>query len=719
MKAYSLSILPLLTAGLCAQAMQGTAKIADLNKDFAVVQREDGILFGLGSHYTTRFLDDRVEFVPHTPTAPNEQTLVLRARDVTRGTRTSRIRDAAPATHEGRIASYDRGAVTETYEVRAEGLEQSFVFHELPEGEGDLVVSVECETPMSVQQTGLNRVEMRNDFGGVDIHGVFGIDALGNRTEGSLSYEKGSLQLRLPGSFVREAVLPLTVDPMINPTIVSSGWMPFSDLARDVALGSDLLIYTNRITVASVEVRGFFVPGGGVLIRAAADVANVSVADNRARTAYVVAWDELFVTNIFGTFRALRVRALRDPATLGAVTTVVSSTSISYTDPKLSSNMVAGDARIMMLSKTSQFGAPAAELRTVTLSASLGATVSTAVTIANNVGVLGIAPSGGAANDYLLGMSIGIAAPYQTIFQHFGIDLAPISPSRPLPGSSSADTVIAIDGDAKNAYAYLLRADIGYLVQISYDQRNGAMILGDLIPAVGGFYATLDSLNVAVTPDSVVQAQSVLYTTRCTSSHVGPCTQNRFQIRTRHGCQTCEPNVDLGLSGTIGLIRPSAYGDSDPAHAELIKMYWMDSSSSSVWGADIRPDDGTFTDLGGGCGGLTARVRAECAHIGGEQYSALLLDLPRSTNSWLVLNTQRRDMGGCGSCVLVPELSSAVVVGPLTASNDGTVQVGFTIPNLQALVGLHVYQQWAVDLRSPPCANLPFALSNALDVQIQ
>ncbi len=41
----------------------------------------------------------------------------------------------------------------------------------------------------------------------------------------------------------------------------------------------------------------------------------------------------------------------------------------------------------------------------------------------------------------------------------------------------------------------------------------------------------------------------------------------------------------------------------------------------------------------------TARVRAECAHIGGEQYSALLLDLPRSTNSWLVLNTQRRDMG--------------------------------------------------------------------------
>jgi len=73
------------------------------------------------------------------------------------------------------------------------------------------------------------------EFGGVTIGQVVGIDGNGDRATGSMQYEDGVLELRLPQSFVDGAALPLVLDPMIGSEIAIGSSSTYHQHSPDVA----------------------------------------------------------------------------------------------------------------------------------------------------------------------------------------------------------------------------------------------------------------------------------------------------------------------------------------------------------------------------------------------------------------------------------------------------------------------------------------------------
>lgn len=209
-------VLPLLLGGLCAQHQLSPAQVVAMEQRFAVVQREPAGLWGFGARYRALFVADHVEFLTCTAAAPAPLQIALRPTAAGRGTTRQPLPAAAPI-EQGLAVRYHRGTVVEVYDVRPQHMEQSFVFHELPAGEGDLVVDLKLDTALPLLSVATDRLEFGDEHGGVVINGVVGIDAEGDRVPGSLSFEGGVLSLRLPAAFVQTAALPLVLDPLLSP----------------------------------------------------------------------------------------------------------------------------------------------------------------------------------------------------------------------------------------------------------------------------------------------------------------------------------------------------------------------------------------------------------------------------------------------------------------------------------------------------------------------
>ncbi len=190
-------------------------------------QLHDGAVLGGGRTYMARFDDRGIEFTPaFGRAAPHNTPLRFSLAEVRRdGASLPVAADVAPAPDSAsRRVDYDRGAFVERYALREDGVEQSFVFDQLPPGNGDLVVRgrVECELPATADAGGL-----RFDLAGVGhfrIGKVTGVAADGARAEGALRLtEGGIIELSLPEAFVRDAALPLTLDPLFGGVFAPRG----------------------------------------------------------------------------------------------------------------------------------------------------------------------------------------------------------------------------------------------------------------------------------------------------------------------------------------------------------------------------------------------------------------------------------------------------------------------------------------------------------------
>lgn len=277
------------------------------------LQTEDGVLWGIGPDYKVRFLEDGVEFTPALG-ARAPRNLPLRFRMLAVGRRGTGARlDVSPAvsparTAEGLRVRYRRGTVSEDYELRVEGVEQSFVFDVLPEGEGDLVVLGRIETELPAQARAAGAAELRLEspgIGGVRIGAVAGIDADGRRAAGTLALDGGMLELALPAAFVDTASLPLVLDPLIGTTLtIGSGG---DDEAPDVSVmqNNGLAVWSRRFSNGDLDLRGQRLQTNGTLLGSVFSIrANTTlisetprVAAVPARTRWVVVWREGTGTN--------------------------------------------------------------------------------------------------------------------------------------------------------------------------------------------------------------------------------------------------------------------------------------------------------------------------------------------------------------------------------------------------------------------------------------
>lgn len=304
-------------------------------------------LFGFGRDYAARFDARGLEFTPALgAAAPQTQRLRFTLESIVHGKTPFALEPAVAPQREGRYARYPRSAdVTERYEVRADGVEQSFVFARLP-GSGELVVRGRLATELAASVDGDGVAFLAPGLGGVAFGGVLGIDALGRTAKGSLRVVDGMLELRLPGSFVDGAALPLVLDPLIG-TRRDVNNAATDDSAVDVAFDAtsytDLFVWERSFSANEVHVYGrtyarltgaygaeFLIAGGANVRCTTAAVANHNPSDR-----FVVVWAESL--GLFGTSK-LYLRPISATGTVGASTQVPVTGGSSNYEPDLSGN---------------------------------------------------------------------------------------------------------------------------------------------------------------------------------------------------------------------------------------------------------------------------------------------------------------------------------------------------------------------------------------------
>ena len=160
---------------------------------------------------------------------------------------------------DGFWCSYDLGPVTERYEVRDEGVEQSFVVRERPPA-GDLVVTGEVTTPLRLPATAANHGPLSLCLpDGTPVVGygaAFAIDARGVKTPITTATEGNRIVLRVAAEVVAGATFPLVIDPLVGSTLVGLGSIEVTDVdvlyeQQTPAAGQAGMWYTWTIEVAA------------------------------------------------------------------------------------------------------------------------------------------------------------------------------------------------------------------------------------------------------------------------------------------------------------------------------------------------------------------------------------------------------------------------------------------------------------------------------------
>ncbi|MBL8750339.1 MAG: hypothetical protein JNK78_14340 [Planctomycetes bacterium] len=202
-------------------------------------------VWAVGRDYKVGFADG-VQFVPYIGRtdgpAPSWRwrTKSARVGELELATAASRF------SHGEWRAEYDLGGVVEAYDVRPEGVEQTFVLRDRPRSTGDLVIRGAVDSVLRAQQSdgAWSFVDERGTER-VRYGAATAVDAFGNRRAMSTTFVDGGLELRLDGAWLAGAAFPVVVDPLVAAVTVANG-QPVGDVvvAHD-PLGTKNLWFAN------------------------------------------------------------------------------------------------------------------------------------------------------------------------------------------------------------------------------------------------------------------------------------------------------------------------------------------------------------------------------------------------------------------------------------------------------------------------------------------
>lgn len=213
-----------------------------------------GVTYGLwaaGGDYKASF-DGGMTFVPYLGEAyPHNQPWRWRTLSVRVGEH--ELATAAPALrHCEYRAEYGLGDVVEAYDVRDEGLEQTFVIERRPRSSGELIVRGAIDSALRGDAAPAAHQDLvfRDDGGTALVRygKAFAIDAAGRTAPMTSELQGNEITLRLPGSWLADATFPVVVDPLLSVFSTTSG-APIAgmDLVREPALNAgNLWLATTR-----------------------------------------------------------------------------------------------------------------------------------------------------------------------------------------------------------------------------------------------------------------------------------------------------------------------------------------------------------------------------------------------------------------------------------------------------------------------------------------
>jgi len=708
-------------AALAAQAsgrQEQLAPPADLGRACGV-SAQDGELWGLGPDYKVRFLSDGFAFTPALgPKAPRNLPLRFAVDCIGRQRAGEPLRAtpiaAAEIERDDHTVRYRRGPVTETYELRPEGMEQSFTFASLPPGGGDLVVRGTIATELSLAE---GRAGDALDFsfpglGGVRIGAVTGLDARGARTPGTVAWVDGAVELRLPAAFVDRAVLPLVLDPLIGTTLgVASGG---DDSEPDVAAydgpsaGTEyLVVWTRTFSSGDVDIRAQRVADDGTLeggligVRTSAALRSDQprAASVALRGRYVVVWREASGAN------PAYVAACSIDAATGSVSAAIQvvAGADAFQLPDVGGDAFdLGDQAIAVWENASQHRIEACRL-TVATSGALSASGRSILSGSDLHAAPSIAQDGGEPGRYLVAWETTT----RTAFAVSGavVDRTLAVRDRPtlVPGSTIRRTAVDVGGDGTHwTVAYERRVDSRtlpdvYCLWVNFDPRTDAAYFGAEVAVDTGSGSESGPAVVWLNRSVLVADLQFNASLAVHGGYLRSLDQFSFG--------SCEGFFVLESTTTRDVRNVAGSGDRN---AGLLVWESIDPGTGigTVRARRFRQETGSSVTFVNSPCGSNARVHATCVRPGNLGFRLRLEHAEPARPAFVILQPRHALIGvrllACGSCeaLLDPFRSLVLPVGMTDA--HGNASLGVPIPAALGSAYL-TYQFGFVPSNAPGC----------------
>jgi len=277
-------------------------------------------IWAAGKDYKVSFHGDPT-FIPYLGSEyPHNQPLTWTTLSVTAGDTTlMQNGDGAERVSTATRYEYRYAAVTEAYDVRLEGLEQTFVIAERPATPGDIVVIGRFSSLMKPTAEFANAhrsIDFADENGTVLVNygEAFVFDASGHKVAIDTSVIGDTITLTVPRSYLADATFPVTIDPLTTPSQINSGAdIIDADVARDDGTNGTCATYCRSVSATDADCWGWTAADGLPSLTnfvfsditsswstpdtSCANVGNVSAGDNNR---YVIAIQRVFSSTSAG-----------------------------------------------------------------------------------------------------------------------------------------------------------------------------------------------------------------------------------------------------------------------------------------------------------------------------------------------------------------------------------------------------------------------------------
>lgn len=710
----------------------------------AEVLEVDGELWAVGDAYKARFDAHGITYVPALgKDAPRSLTLDLGLAKVHRGAAGLPLAGpvAAERTDDGTTlrVERDRGVLVERYGVSPEGLELSYLLHELPPGAGDLVVTLTVDTELAHPAAGRSATGLafRGD-GGVEVRvgAVTAIDAAGRTGAGELAFGAGQLSLVVPAGFLDGAELPLLVDPLISTAgVTATTDHRAPDVAYDATTdtyfatwqrwysSTDSDIWAQRLDATGAPTGGVYsleisIPRSGVL----PCVGNVADSDR-----FLVCWQEQ--DPVTGWDIVCRAVGAFGGAASGAVTLASGFNDEEW--PDVNSAIVGDD--LIVVWEEENTGVRGRSVQVGPTGNPIGG--ATFLYSANpDDSRPAISDSTDSIGDHLIVWQRWFTTPapgdhdlFGQRVNRFGVALGSTIYVDGLIGPDEHEP--AVDGDGN-------RWLVAYERDPVWASLDGAVYCVAVFASGGQLFVENPATYLDDVPGVDEGAPTVAFTGE---EHVVAYTSRSFvdtdlTIRVRTvdpWCGDCNdfaaiegPHVTIGTP--LGIASKFSGGVPVSSSREAVVVFSTHASfvsggqiESARWDAEV----GGKVIIGTSCSG--SQAIAPCPIVGNATFTHRLIGSDPSVSSWLLLGQDPGPFvcggGGPGSCYLALDPFTALIVSAGSTDAFGRAEVTTPLPDAAALVGLTFREQWATlpTAGGGVCPDLGVNLSQALEVTLE
>lgn len=716
--------------GPAANPNQQAPNTASVMKQSFGMDFVDGALRAGGPLYKAEFNADGMLYTPALgKQAPANMPVRFELTSIRRGETSTydaaTARRVAPS-QSGLVASYDRGnGVAETYEARVDGLKQNFTFTNVPAGSGDLIVEGRLVTNLPTPRLAFGQHGLRMEepgYGGVEFGAVVGIDAFGQRTNGSLAFDGSTVSFALPASYVDNAAYPLVLDPLVG-TIVVPNVSPSSDpdVAFDETWNQYLVVWEHEFSALDIDVRSQKVDLNGNLVATAIFVTNQFGNEINPTVANVDAGSDFFVAYQDGSspFGPWNIRGRRVDGGSGTTTSAlidVAATADNEITPDASGdNTSLGgsfDGVIIAYDDSSGISAVKVDVSTNTVVAG-----PVSLDISSNATNPAISKSGGSGGRHLVVWQQDYGSDRDLQGALVDRDLVVLDSFISIAGGIPEDEFNAdVDGDGDSWLVVFQEhessntgpSDI-YCRRFEWNGSSvsapNAAVLVEGAAGVDERDPAIGNLGLKYVAAWATQFSGLNYDIATVELNPANCLSCGVrQLNAGTGLNVVDINPEIAT-------RWSGRATNNAATVDGGMIAWMDASSNPPFDADIvlhyyeAFEGGAVSNLGGGCGNGGNNAFNGPVALGNTDFN---LSVNGAGSDLLLVSIMFvNNSVPCGGCQINGDTTSYLFAPGV----GGSSSFDLPIPCDSVFIGSELYTQWAsIQSGTNPCAIIPSSL---------